>query len=1792
MKPHLPISLFQLLFGSISIAVTVASGQLYAADAVPEDSAPAQSDSKDKEEDEQQEDAELLPMTVAPKVLAAAEVSPLVWAGTATENVWGVDSGVLVFYVSQTPTEKVPYVDGAGVEFGSSGTPSVEISGTVAPGNMVVNTNTNSGSSGDLSYGYAFTGGSSAHIADYKDAAGNIITPTSITNKGTGLLVLDTQNTFTGGITLEDGASLYLGCAGAAGTGTITMKGNTKLIVNHNSSDSDYRAPSLDNRVHINGNATISYGTAAFGDSQVPFDWKNVSINGGVTGSGTLELWGYTYSTRTSLTIITDPELYNYVSAFSINEQRAGAAISEAERFNGTVYLKNEYNHRSSSINELAGWKNLVLGGAVQLTLVDDVFSKACINLTRDVTSSGRTVGSDSWSITGNSEKGPAQTSDNILVLSDNKEIALRALESEFIGSAWKFENSWVLVKTIYHESYSQANERWHVRVVTDGNTTLVLDGEDASQHVFSGSMGFNQSYTQSTQGSVELGSSFNAGQGSLGTTTLSLDKRGSSEQYIHTANLVNLSLSGGTLGFNHLTLRGDLSMSGGTTLKLGVTGVGDNAWTKITGTDYDTNKTLSVDGNVEIVNSALSSNSALPTTAKVDGGLSLSPTSDLVFNINGVMPSTNTDYTLLDVDGTLSLGNTSDITLKFSGVNLSTQNYGSNKYYLVSANVIEVPENSANTSAETIDLGQTIALGYGYYGRLYLEDTSDTDYLYIVVVGDPRRTWSGMQDSFVWKDSSTPSAADSLWKENRVFDNGQLVLFGNLYRPNAWVDGSSDELLSSKTVLVTSDKCYTGNTISATETDFAIDSVAGSAVGYQKVQIVGDVAPAAIVIGSNYTLDGVDTEDDTNYYFFGDGHIREVDPNSELYPNFAGEKTNLRKLGTGTAVIATDNSFTGGTVLENGRIVMQHRNALGTGGIQMLHGAVLQGDFADDRKASYWPTSYGNVYTGEGMQTTTVTNAVTASVYIDPDNTAFRDAVDARIANAHDKKMVLTTLIGDSDTVVTLYGSSLSADTHEQYTYAVFKVLNPNEFYGTLRMDGNVWGGSVTQDLWGAVTHAEQGGKVQLEIMTTEKAAGSGNGNWLNTTIDLSVENGTERTVLGLDALETTGASAVQVAQVNALQGISHDGSRINSSVLNMSERTTVTLQIMGTTRGDYDGVLGFGDFQKTVDYDAAQSGIGYVNHHYGCQEGSGGVLNVQKDGNATQSVNSAWLNELHVTGGTFMVDEMLVVHSLVTDDTKRLIVGAAGTAYPHSVVVGSGGVLSFGSGMGADAFAGIGAGVAKHLELDSSGEDVEVAPSSFVLLADGATLSAHDDWFTNRTRTESINGSNVTLDVGVDIATGATVTVNTHHFTPDASIDGQNDVFGTYGDSHVIHLLGAMQGKGVHLIFNNEQISAAALADGSAQKLQNGLGYQGEAGSMMGYVAIRDIHQFTGDILVEDMTVLQVANPYTGSESTADIAVEVSGKQAALQILETAQTQYVNELSLSDGGALLLGGTLKSDVGSGDSAQRSIDYAAEGIQLSVTNRHEGQTGTVTPVHTDLSGSGARLGGTEATGARAEGVHVTAHTAATHELHDMRLEGSLLELKAGATVNLSDNVYIDQHSVIFGSAGLVEMNAPQTLAVTDMQFADIKPAEAAETVNVSSSTKLELSCSGGTIYQAGEKTVYHGLANQLQNVNVQGNGLTIQLADNDFLYSAITSGAAYAAIQIMGEGQFNVSNITLLNDAGEDISYMLATPTEVKADTGVTVSDYMLYIMVPEPATATLSLLALAALAARRRRA
>lgn len=1739
--------------------------------------------------------------------LDVAALPILIWEG-GTDGVWQSQD------TAETSNwQGGAYLDGSPVQFDdSSSRRNISLGDTVAPGSIVISANNATETSGTdsavLNYGYAFDGPGS--ITDYTDSNGNIHA-TSVTLNGTATVVLNTANTFSGGVFMEEGTSLYIGCDYAAGTGTISMGNNSTLLVNYHSSDAAFRAPELSNKLDIDGSVTISSGTGSYGEDRVPTDWRTLNLTGGVSGNGELLLYGYSYMampTTQADYLANDRVAFNYVSSFAINEKNAVSAQGETpERFTGTVRLLNEFNHREKGNHESLVAAERFLCGAVQLVLEDDVFSEACLDLTRD-NPRIRDAGNNKYKY---GDEGYALTSDNILVLSESSRITIQSLEAEFLGKGWNFswekDNQQTTTalgegKFPKNDLMSQADERWAVRVVTDGMTNLVLEDNSTEEHIFSGSMGFAHSYTRPTEAYIDLSTSSvdqvkpanpaSAGDGSLGVEMLSLEKRGLATQYIHSANLVNLSVMDGILGFNNLSLSGNLNLAGSSVLKLGVTGIGSgaNVWDSISGI---TNSELTVgSGHLEVSATKQPGRSTLPTQAIVEGSLTLGKdNSAIVFNISGVMPANNDNYaaTMLNVTGTLSMWDSTAVTLNFSNVNLSTQFYGGQSFYLASASDIAVQ--SGSSLLKDKDFSQTVALEAGYYGKLQIKTVEDKDYLYMSVVGDPRRTWSGMRDGdYIWSDTDTPTAANNKWKENLDFDNGQLVLFGNLYQPITW-DGQKTDLSSDETVNVTSEKLHAGNVVQAGEEGFAIDGVEDAAVGYQKVQIVGDVAPVSIVIGANFTLDGKNTEDSTNYYFFSDdvnsGTIRDPKSN-ERYESFGSNATSLRKMGDGTAVLATDNSFSGGTVLEGGRIVMQHKNALGTGEIYIVNGALLQADF-EDNGADY---AHLHAFEGEQMATTVIQNAVRTSVYVDPSKPDDDTLVDARLGNSHDKKMVLTTLEGDSDTVVTLYGFS---NEEGQYSYAVYKVLNPDNFSGTVRMDGN---------LKGATDPNAAGGKVQLEIMTVDKAADSTGGNWLNANIDLTVENGTERTVLALDALGTAAAASTQIAQVNALIGSSNNGERINSSVVNMSHEKAITLQILGTIQGNYDGVLGFGDFQKTVQYEGAAEDIGSVKHHYG-RHGSEGELNVLKEGNATQSVNSAWLNELATQGGSFVVDDALVVRSLNMKDETFLVVGNAELSYPHALVVGKGGVLAMDNDAAADAFAGVGAGIGKTKQevtnADGSITLTEIAPSAFVLFADGATITGHGDWYTDCSRTENINGQNTTLAVRTDIVSGATVTVNTHNFTPDASINGLNDVFNSYDRSHAIRLLGEMVGTDVHLIFNNEQISAAAQAEGKAVKRADGLGYDGETGTMVGYAAIRDIHQFTGDINVESMTVLQVRDANSSaSESTADMDVTVAGAQAGIQFADEATQQYMNKVDLLDGGHVLLGGSIKETTDGSNIMDMS------GVEAAVTNR-EGLAASANNLHLENSGTTVRLGGTTATPSMAVNVAISSMGGtADMELHHMNLQSGIVQLHEACSLNVKDMVHIDAGSVISGS---IEKDAAAAAAAAMQDIDKLKATiqSSDELVTVSSNTTLELTPVAAPVVHTADNgiRIAHVSVNQLQNVDVGGEGLTLVLAGDDWK-SVYSAKPTYIGIQISGEaGRFlfeetntfadNVVGdgirFKLLGANGQDISSYWVTSTYISEHSGTPVSEYMLWFIVPEPSTATLGLMALTLLVTRRRR-
>ena len=1892
------------------------------------------------------------------------------YQGLNMGNVWRADgSGTHTGWHEQRADISVNpgvYVNGETVTFRDTDVHGKEekhrevyIYGKVAPGKIYVAAQNDLGSMGkgdaELKYGYAFTGHAdtpNAGIIDYMDAEGNIITRTSIEKTGDSVLILNTANDFTGGIDVKDG-SLYLSRPYSSGTGPIALYVDSKwndywdktgtgsgfatverygseLMVNyeHNHDEvSAYRNPVVQNTIILttganeqdkNLQATISYAHAAYESknvdddfSNVPRHWRNLLITGGLYGEGDLVLRGYT-------SCWDGGHDQCYISAFSINHSQLDKELIASiygkdyvlPQYTGTVTLTNAVNASQLS-NDNVGART---AGGVQLSLIDDTFKLAQIDLTREqgakenVQSNGKTY------------SGYRQSYTNILVVNGNVEVG--ALSGDFLGQAWKYTRNGSDF-TRKFETISQADERWRLRVVTGSETTLRLGrAGDNKTYVYSGMMGFEQSYTQPQQAHISFGNGLEtledvkkyngsfegSGKFSNGTATLSLVKTSQTKQYIHSALLNDVSLYEGTLGFHNLELQGNMNLVGGTHLKLGtyVDTNGDNK-DDITGWQNDStrdqevvvqpNKTLTVITQQPAEGQELS-------TAWVEGNITMSSNSTLTFLVNTTPDSLdiaeNTGANvgnitpLLDVNGTLSLSSGQAITLSFENTSFQL----GEKYYLARADSILVDGSSAVDAFGT----RTVTLGYGYFGTLYTvqaegsskpgdADTSTAvnDYLVMTVTGDPRRTWSGMVgltgNDYTWSADSSAmpefpdeetgkwSDTDYHWKENRSFRNGHVVLFGNLYTPIKWAEDVY--LGSDQTVNVEINKQQPGTLVENTKDnplfvdDFCIDGYDVTGREYQAVKVNGEVAPFIVMINANYNeyTDGVLTQeqqvDDTNYYFYTTeelgGSIRDASWEELERMGFdTSWKTMLHKTGAGTTIMALDNSYTGGSILQGGTMVMQHVNALGgvykdgalTGqdcSITLMNGAYLQGDFDD----ADFPGNYheeGNLAMGKAMATTTINNKVVVNVYVNPDDDSYSSEIDGHLVNSGDKKLILRKLEGESDTVLQLTGVNLSRDEAakrtielyaakdedsqeyirdaegnyyttsgeildlDRYNYGVFKVLDPGAFYGTVTMCGHEWGQSV-----------HGGGSVQLDIMSTSKS--DDGADWTNATMDLSVKDGTLRTVVALDVM-----SNGEVCELNSINGtIETEGG--SSSVLNMSKHNAATLQLTGTRNGKYEGVLGYGDFQVAVNYGGySENQQGTTQHHYGAiGEGS---LNVVKQGDSTtQEVRRAWLNRLEVQGGKFVVTEALVAHEIASGDGKRVLVGAADPNRAHALAVGAGGILAMNTTF------------AEEGRKQDAWEELKpgVDGAAFVRLENGATLSAREDWYTIKP---------------IDYASGAAVTVNTRNYAIDPHLRDEynkgNDVFGKYEHSHIIQLLGDMKGSDVHLTFNNH------LIDPDTAKTSE------EDSKYMGYAAINDFNVFTGEnntLTVDSMTALQIFKDNAGVEGDMDIRVE--GNHATLQILDKVVTydesgnarlsdsmvQYIEHLSLGankidpgignnptlgnndplhreNNGQLMLGGTEVTTLAP-DSAQYLQSPKMADMQVLISSRHNSTTleGEVSRLHVDMRGASVKLGGESGHRAEMKNTHVDmARSDVDHVLSHTDLRNTLVHLQEDCKLSIAEAVLVDKQSEIQGvkveyGADTVNpeiggLNLDGSVSAGPYVATGNNPTSKVKEVQTSLATTVEMTFVGEShhTYTVGPKDekILVVQADQLSGVDVTGNGLTLQIHDNTW-YTWVQPGTNYLAIQMGGgSGHFlyEVDNATANSSFGSLIGSQFVlqdqdgnphehlywvTSTQVSKETGTTVSPYMLYfaLNVPEPATATLSLLALSALCARRRR-
>lgn len=1559
----------------------------------------------------------------------------------------------------------------------------VDIRGAVAPGRIYVNTEAILPGSSARKYGYAFASSDgTGKLVDYDSA-----NPTRLVKEGEGMLILDVANETSGGVSLRHGA-LYAAVPTALGKGTLDMHDGTDLYVNYAYSTDPtggYRNPVVVNDINlVCPDAEVSIGYAPFvyqlgtdgavDISGVARHWRYMLLNGQLTGEkdSVVTLRGYNSCwDKTS-----SGYLELYTSGFTLKN----GVGNEGGTFLGTIKLANQVNTSTLTGNDQVNDSiNFRLTGDVRLNLSDDYLENAKLDLTRET----------AWTTPEGGTTAEFRQTYHHLVMIEG-DTTIRGLEAELLGctplsanadnSEVISNNSYLVVNGHKYGDYYQADEVALVNVATAGSYTLNLNN-DGAEYWYSGRVGVKTQYEASEAVEPTYYNPLNPESGDKTTETLSLVMDSANgdtgAQYIHTAQLVNLTLKNGTLGFNQLDVSGDVFMNSGTTLKNSVQHSSSN---DVSGKVVDTSWSgTDEDGLIIHSGKALTVNLLNQEKAVIDSDVTLQNGSGLYFLGNDqVAASTAKDGVFLDVNGKLTLTDNESLAITLHGIQYN-ENTNKTTYYIAEADSIAVSGEPATFTQ------RIITLGGGYVGILGVEDNTDSeDYLTIKVTGDPRRTWTGDTSSgntYTWTPAKYNNTATdggvsktNKWKEDLTYFDGCIVLFGNLYEANNPSDTTIVDIADEKTGWPTD---------TDEGTPVPNHFVDDEAVSYQYVNITDAVAPLTVTVNGAYTdASGKEYTDDTNYVFGGSGKIVDVsdDDLSAFYTKnelnnlgLLGWKTNLIKDGTGTLVITNANTYSGGTALHGGTIVMQNASALGTGTVTISGGSTLQADF------------------GETATTSTITNEVRAfnrdTAGVGFGVTKGGDAYVAALMNDSDKRLVVVKLTGQADAAVLLKGHAATADQREDgnYSIGVFQLNDVSAYYGTLRMQG------------------EDGAGVQLNV-----ASG---GTYNHLTLDLSL-NGSSSTAVFL----VNEASTLPV-----LEGSADGGTGVSHVVT--KEDVTHKLTLHTDRDGVYFGNVGYGFYQKAD----------------GTKVHNTGTINLTVTGSGEQTIGNAELGSLDVQEGYFNVSRILQVDSISNKDaTSKIRVGTVdGTAdaAPHTIVVDMGGILALG-GSG-DVLQNVKNGVAAE---ESNKQE------AYLLLTDGATLTAHDDWATSK---------KIDIHRNPTDADGSEVTINTHHFEVDPWDYNRLGTEAASTDAHIIQLNGDITGDNATVNITND-----ALNTNGAQT--------DVVSAQQGYVAIKDINQVTNSTFnITDMATLQLTAGQSDSDSdtsASSVQVNIDGTQATLHVLEGKQTAAQSVSIAHSGGQVLVGGNAGDTVSDSTNVELIIRAHKEAAELTNV----------------MMKSADNMSTLDSTNGAQQAI----------------LDNAIVAAMGSCTVKLN-NVLVTDTSVINGGNELLASSTPTSIATND---APIAAGATAVTMGYENTT-VQISSSQANSYDYGTRSgsVYHALVDQFNNVDVGGDGVTLQIADN-----LLNAGSKHTVIALQisgGAGQFRYEGDEKLDyvklSMSEGYIAKLITSDEAASALGLnsgSVTDTMLYITVesvPEPTTTTLSLLALTALMARRRR-
>ncbi|MDO5450288.1 MAG: hypothetical protein Q4F30_05300 [Akkermansia sp.] len=1871
------------------------------------------------------------------------------------------------------------------------------------------------------------------------EQGGYITGETSITKRGTGILVMEmAKNDFTGGVFLEQGV-LYVAEEGSLGKSVVTMSDGTAMWVNltytaKTDTTTSFRRPIVSNDINLadGTTATISYGNFAWHVTSNPAVssrvWRDMTLTGQLTGGSNSKLILQGYTSRGSYDQTNKFFKEVWYSQFSLK-----ALTDSSNSFQGTIVLANRVNSSDLSADSLKNGGRA--SGPVRLNISDAYLKYATLDLTRefvwntyDNDSTGLAFTKDlkandydtenqCWKTLsdavsgGYNEKATLhQTNSHALVISDTAYVG--ELKADLLGITTDTYMGLL--------NWSEQYEVKHVKVVTgEKNATLVLGktitGDNLTQadmeSWYSGTMGLAGQFYGEGSPSADISEdvlNINRVKALVDTeggsvAGLSLTKTGNNTQYIHTAELVNLKVEGGTLGFNNLKIDRNLQVNSGSALILGVTNEA-RKWTDenlakdgITLNKGESNQRFLVYSNTTTKQTDVD----VPVSAVVEGNVTLGDDALLSFELDsrqGIVPIAvngrigEQDYTgpewttdelkehsLLRVEGTLTLSNKTAIAL--SGVDFLQDDYEHNTYYLAAADRIAVGQSGSASDFSS----RIIRLHYGFYGILSTVDGHGSDFLVMTVATDPTRSWSGAGvantcgntnwAANVWKalpqdissyteyrDSNYGKSPNSQWKENRAYTDGVSVKFGNLWIPKAWedylkntpdatIEGFTDLLTSSYVTkgygspadtpdhgtdlfsgaATTKDRTSNGIAVSIGGMSFGsndsvygtydtcgdftknVKVVEGTALSnhYECVLIDGTVRPGYMTVNSNYELmraDGsyVSMKDDTNYVFKdgeNKGCIADASATlmGDIYNGVVEEgstwRTKLAKGGTGTLIIETENTFSGGTDLHGGLTVMKNRQALGWsaeslsagtfskgGEIEMAYGAALMPDYVSD-------THEGLDELQEGV----LTNHLVITHMADFDDAQWKVTGDAQILNRWDTECRIDSLESYMDAVLTLRGVSHEADdsvyktdskgvSAYYNTYADYAITTPKGAYGTIRMAGYLYGDNQIGWLTDADGYVAEGGNVQLAISGHNAKEKNPEARWDHVTIDLSL-NGSANNVLALetrfiDKLGTDGKPTGEVIEnANAdekmvtLSTLKDDVARIGNvcpvnnaaRVINdaSSERLAdkgkysylVTLTLNPTADSSFSGNVGYGIGQNAA----------------GAALPSRGYISLVKTGATTQYIGNAKLKDLTVglggttngqDGGVLHIGHSLSVCSITTSAVNvngfsslgRILVGDVDESQAsHTVIVGAGGILAFETATS----------MAKPLEnLQSSEAQAKYGSYyTYVLLQGGGAMPQKEEILENELDTDDPASAgailtatgNYTIDKAVSIMGDSNVTVNTHEYRMDDTITSTMPVYGqvaqelkdSLNKSHIIKFDNIFVGDNVTLNFVNEQISAGATPDERGKADYNG------------YVLVRDLNAFEvkfdanaqqndvigvrGEVNIGAKTIVQVTSSAAVKDektkegviilksAESSVHYNITGENAALKFHDSGSSGINSfvDATIQDGGSVLLGGSLvqngvtEGSVYRNDTKGLQKNGITEGVDLVITNK-DGKMAELSgfklnTANTTRTACGRQsvsmdtvLGGASETSRASmsnavlteQSLSKGTNTPQNNLLEHTDLSNTLVKIQKDMTLYMSD-VTLDSDSKIQG-----EVVAQTRSGTADGKVVNDRPG-AQSNAYTDTATRVSV-----TLTQDNANTVTSNTQNKLQVMKVD------QLVDVDMLGSGLTIGISketlesyratcdILALEVTGTGIFTyeangvlsgvqladttTGNIYATTDTSNPIA--IADSAYVAYLLGVEkaqVSMNYIYIVLPEPTTGTLSLLALAALCARRRR-